>query len=390
MPLGDGRAVVSEKTKKTLVLIYLTVFSAVFLALVLRNPFYNWDMIGYVASAVRFEVADPSEVQRRVYGELKASVPADVYGRLTGGHERQLRATDPESFRQHLPFYQIRVLYGAAIYATAKCGVNPFFASHLVSAVCACLAVWVVAFLFRPAEHPEYQVFVPFVCLMFGLSSLARYSTPDAMGLLVVSACYLLLLRRNALLLVLLPLSILVRTDLVILAFLFYVYLFAQKRFDRRALAASALATLALYVGVNRLYGNPGWETVFYYTLVERLAYPLTDPHAVGVATYVSVLKKGLVDGLRDGMPLTYLLAVGLASLLAWKDRGPIRRHLGQSFPDVLFLLASGALYVAGHFVLFPAAWPRFFAAEYILATCLLVYLISSTAEFLGLEPTRH
>lgn len=345
-----------------------------------QRPSYNWDMIGYVASAVSFETSDPSEIQSRVYGLLKESVSPEGYEELTERYRRRTRSTDPESLRQYLPFYQIRVLYNAVIYALFKFGVNPFFATHFISALAASLAVLFLAFLVRgPTDH-LYHLFLPLICVAYGLHELARHSTPDALSLLLVIVCYWLLLRRSPVICLTVPLLVLARTDLAILAVLFLIYLYASKAVDRRLVHLSAGGAAAAYVMVSWIVGQYGWETVFYHTLVRTLAYPETEAVDVNLGLYISVFRQGVVGAIAEKMFMTFAMISSFCLVFIWRGRKVFPRP-DRSLCDIGFIVISSGAYILVHFLLFPVMWHRFFAAQYLLVACVFLYLLLEYLE---------
>lgn len=349
----------------------LALFSAAFALFSLQKPKLNWDMIGYVASARAVECHDARILQQDVYSLLRRSVPAEDYAKLTSGFSRQQRVTDPEALRQRLPFYQIRVAYVWTLLALWKLGLNPFFASYLVSVICAVLAIWTLAFLPPGRASPAYWYGVPAIVLLAAFSRVARNSTPDAMAALATLLCYALAFRRNRLLLVALPACVLVRTDLALLFPPFYLYLWWRRTFDRRAVAASALLGLGLYWGVNEAFGNYGWSTIFDYTLVHKSIRPADYPHGVTLATYAGALKSGLVDLFLRPRFLASL-AVAVAGLVALRRRRAGTGDVEVSWVEnARFGWASSLAYAGLHFLLFPVVWTRFFAGQYALILAL-------------------
>ncbi len=362
-----------------LCLALLAVFCGAFFFSNLHKPLRNWDMIAYVASARAYHTHDPRALQTEVYELLRRSVSQRTYSDLTSGYLRRLRATDPESFRQHLPFFQIRVAYVWSILALWTFGLNPFLASYLISAGCAALAIVVLAFIL-PRRPLAYLLLVPFIARSSGFPDLARYSTPDAMGALAVLVCYALAFRSHKLVLVALPACIAVRTDLLLLLPSFYLFLWLARPFARRLIAASALSSVALYWGLNSFFGSYGWSTVFDYTLSHQSAYPADFPHAVTMQSYLAALISG-VKVLDDGPLLLKYLAVTVAgvAVLFWRPQF-IRRSVGHVLPGLRFAFLSSLAYVVLHFLLLPATWVRFFAGQYALSFSLAIYVALEAA----------
>ena len=76
------------------------------------------------------------------------------------------------------------------------------------------------------------------------------------------------LVRRHRGILIVLPLSVLVRTDLILFGVLVAVYLvFAQRQWRPAAIASLAMA-VAGYVLVNMVYGHYGLSVTYYMTFV--------------------------------------------------------------------------------------------------------------------------
>jgi hypothetical protein len=366
---------------------FLVLFCGAFTLFYLQRPRLNWDMIGYVASAKAYESSDSQVLHKEVYELLRRSVPKERYSALTSEHFRQIRATDPESLRQHLPFYQIRVVYVWSILALWKLGLNPFFASYFISAVCAALAIWILAFMLPGKKCLLYQLVIPVIALLTGFDSLARLSTPDALSALTVFICYWLTFRRHKLLLIALPTCILIRTDLLLLLPSFYIYLWLIRPFDRRVLAVSALLSIALYWGVNSYFQNYGWSTVFDYTFSHKSTHPADFPHAVTMTSYLAALKSGSKSLFSQPLFLTYIVItlVGIVSL--FRRPNWIQRSVSLLWMDMLFAFLSSLAYVVLHFMLFPTIWRRFFSGQYALSMALTMYVLLETARSNKADP---
>jgi hypothetical protein len=348
----------------------------VLVAASVRAPRYNWDMIGYVASARVLAGADERQLQREIYDLLRDSVPEETYAELTTGHGRHVRATDPGSLSQHLLFYRGRLAYVGAIRALDGLGMNPFLASHLVSAVCAALAVWVLAFLPPGPPRAAYVLGVLAIVWWMGFLRLAGTSTPDAMSALAIIVCYRLLLRRRRVLLAVLPLCVLVRTDLLILAGLFAAYLWFARGWNRGLVAASLVAAVALYLGVQAWSGHYGWATVFDYTFRHRSTHPADYPHAVTLQSYLEVLGGRMVRLLVEPRFLVSTAAVLAGLAVVRRCDAPVAGPPTVDRHDALFALASTLAYTGLHFLVFPVIWTRFHAGPYALGLALALWVV--------------
>ena len=359
----------------------LLLFSGLILWYSVRDPQYNWDMIGYVASAFSYEIDDAGQLQRKVYTLLKQTVPEETYRDLTRGHQRQTRAYDPESLKQYLPFYQIRVVYVLVIYVSYKLGLNPFIVSYLISAISIIMALWVLAFLFSLNASLIYLITIPMTGLIFDFHNLSNLSTPDALAVLIVFISYSLLLRKRKELLLVLPLSALIRTDLLILVGVFYVYLFIFKDWDKKYTLLSALLSIIGYCWVNWQFNNYGWSTVFHHTFIERQTHPGQQAIVVDLNTYYQILKRNIFMYHPRFFLffVSYLVAIALSMALILKHIKTFNEKPNDIVIDLLFLVSSSVIYVIMHYFLFPAPWLRFFSGHYVLAYCTFCFLLFRT-----------
>jgi hypothetical protein len=88
------------------VVIFLT--AAVVFLIGVMHPYYNWDIIGYVAAA-HYEDGSRGEVLRdRTYDEIRTEVGKYQFEHLTDGPYRQTVYEYPQSLQQQVPFYSIR------------------------------------------------------------------------------------------------------------------------------------------------------------------------------------------------------------------------------------------------------------------------------------------
>ena len=356
--------------------IYLSLFSILFTFYFLPRPTMNWDVIAYVASAKAITEDDPVRLHRDVYERLNQSVPEKTYHLLTTGKIGSVAVKDPESLWQHLPFYQIRVIYTGTIFLLDQMGINPFFASHLISVLSIILAIWLLAYLWPNSKDWKYIILIPIIAGAANFPGLARLSTPDALAALTVILLFWLLYRKKIIILAVIPLSILVRTDLIILAFLFYAYLFWHRDLKFKKLAISAIFTVIIYLSANAYFGNYGWCKLFHYSFIEKSNYPENYPHVTDISSYLYILISRIPSLLMDGYFPAFVVVTFLGLYILYKVPKTQNDFLSVRYSDVYFTLFASFLYVIFHFLLFPTIWFRFFSAQYGLNMIILVSLI--------------
>jgi len=211
-----------------------------------------------------------------------------------------------------------------------------------------------------------------------GLLDIARLSTPDGLTFLFVSVIGYMLIKQHWLLFIMLPLSILVRTDLIVFVslILFYLLVF-YKRW--RVLSVGALfLSIGLYFWVNMFYGNYGWGTVFYVTFIHRFIYPANANFDINIINYFMVLIKGISSFLITFQFLFYVSIMTLSAFLYIKTYGLISFYRVRTSSNViLFLSLLSLVYVFLHFLLFPSIDSRFFVGQYMLGALGFLFLLT-------------
>ena len=81
-----------------------------------RHPYYNWDMLPYMALALKMDHIDSNALHKLTFSVAKADIPAVEYGYLTGGEYREKMAESPADFYSQLPFYVVKPFYIWMVY----------------------------------------------------------------------------------------------------------------------------------------------------------------------------------------------------------------------------------------------------------------------------------
>lgn len=346
--------------------------SLVVLSLGLTNPAYNWDMIGYVASALHRDGYQGESLLLRTYSVVKTEVSEAVFNELTQGEYRDTVSKDPEALTQQLPFYSIRVIYVELIRLMHSFGMNYAKATYIISAISAFIAMFILAGI---CSHQRIPLFAaPFVAFSAGLFEIARISTPDALATLVALAAIYLLLKEKYLPVVmnaaLLPL---IRTDYIILSFLLcaIIYFYDKKR---SALSGLALA-LIFYFCVNEIHGNYGWLTIFNFTLINITPYPEFMKPSKDLLLYVYAYIRGFQQLINH----RHFIIYGITAFVITKTL-----PLSKDDKNLHALLIIPLCFSALHFILFPAYFARFYVFPVSL---IIIWLIRELRESLHNPP---
>lgn len=340
-----------------------------------QRPALNWDIIGYIAASKSMTVTDPVQLHQQTFKLLAESVPAADFQNLTQGEFRGTVFSDPTALAQQLPFYQIRPVYNGLLNLVEHLGGNVASATYLISAVSCALAVFVLWRWSATALPPAMAFAVAPLAVVFGLLEVARLSTPDGLALLsLVGTAYLFSLRRWAWLLLCLPLLVTIRTDLIlwVLPVAATVTLTAGAPY-RWVAVFSGLLSVLVYGLIGAYFKNPGWATVFYFTLVKTSNHPLAVAPTVDLTLYLNVLAREAKTLLLNKPMVIYSIAAAAGIRLMW-----LKRQMVKSWLDVLAdpPLALGLIcmaFIGTHYLAFPAAWERFFCGPQLVACIALM-----------------
>ena len=169
-----------NKFKKSHINNYLTILAFIFILFKtivnVSEPIYDYDIIGYIASAKLIENEDKTILFEETIKELKESLPGNIY---SSWFSNKSLMTDEKSLIEHLPFYQIRKGYTYGIFLLSKFGLNMVKASYYLSNIYILLSI--LLFTFFSLKHIKYplNMITPFILIIFGVNLIARTTTPD-------------------------------------------------------------------------------------------------------------------------------------------------------------------------------------------------------------------
>lgn len=358
----------------------VSTFVLLFFYLSLSEPTLNWDMLAYVANALQYTTdLTVAQIQHTIFTNLSQTVSAEDFAAFTNSPSREVLATDPVAFGQTIKFfYDARIVYIGILAGLMKMGMDPFFASYFISTTCSVLSILLLAKLI-PIRIPLGLCFaLPFIVLACGLLNVARFSSPDALAALTTIFMYWLLIRdRVAILLVMLPLSVLVRTDLILLMPMFLSYLFLYKRFSRVIIVFSGLLTIATYLTLNHVIvdGDP-WSSLIGYNYAIKPTHPAEYVFTVTLSNYFSYIITGIKSFSYN--PLFFMFcALSITGIFMFGSRfffNPNGQPISRQHRDLSFLILSCIAYVVIHFFMFPVTWIRFFTAQYSLVSVVVLW----------------
>lgn len=370
-------------------LVVLATAIAIFLVGALR-PAYNFDIVGYVATAHYKQGLRGEALAERTYADVSAEIgPARLAALLQGPYGSTVRS-DPVSLEQQLPFYTIRQGYVWLMELAHKAGVDYARSSYLISAFFQAVSVLLLGLIaMRVGVSPWV---IPAVVFFANYGELAQLSTPDAMACAFALAATWLALRRSpwaCLFAVALPL---VRTDSVLFSVFLMGVMFLQGR--RLVALGGVVAAVAAYVLNNKLNAGYSYLTVFHFTLIGIDPYPAKLVVSTNPADYLAAYGRMLKSLTKNPHVVIYFIAACLAIIHRQALFGSLKRAGGrEADPAVLYLLLLvPAAFVVAHLLLLPIYTQRYFAypASLILLWVILMLSRSGGLHAAGAEKERH
>lgn len=267
----------------------------------LRAPFWNWDMLPYLAAVQELDGVPIPAAHDSAYSEAERRLPHQVYDQLVDVHNdyRSALRTDRQAFADQLPFYWIKPLYIGTAWTAWKCGATlaratvwPSFLGFLLTGI--------ALYLLLRRELPLgaaaliTAVFAALPCV----NESAALSTPDALstGLLLLAVIQLTTDRAVAGL-VLLTLSITARADNGIIAALLLIarpWYAPPYRSSALWLIAGGILLAITYVLVDRLGCAHGWCVRPAAAFMPRSLHPGAEVVDLTWNTYVQAFNKGM------------------------------------------------------------------------------------------------
>jgi len=250
-----------------------------------------------------------------------------------------------------------------------------------VSAVSTILGLWFIFIAFRPYIANLLMYSIPPLGMALGLLELTKLSGPDGMAFMMVSiSAYLLLEKQWKLLLLILPVIVLVRTDLIIFSLIVPLHILFFGYYRKSLAIISLLSSLLTFYIINAYYGYYGWQTLMYHTFIQPLTNPGTSSSPFTISNYIDALYTGFKVLPVNNAFFVYLSLCILTVYCIPKKLVTVKR-LSMTTINMYFIALSSLFYVLLHFLLFPVSWERFFFGQYILGLCFLLWLLTDKVQ---------
>ena len=338
-----------------------------------KRPYYNWDMLPYMALVLKMDHADSNVVHKMTFSIAKADVPTVEYGYLTGGEYRKKMAESPADFYSQLPFYVVKPFYTWMVYLCYKTGFSLPMSTVLPS-ILSYLLIGLLLFTWLKKYLSTSFAFLAGLLIMYSvfMVSMARISTPDSLSSLLLFAAMYLIIEKGSLtgMFLLMWLSILTRIDnlitcLFILSFLAFAGKW-QKRIPVKLYILMVFIFISSYITIAYTTRMNGWHFLYYptfvryYDLAHHFNTDFSLPH------YLQLF----YSKAATAMAYTHFTIFAFFVLLILIKPLPIRLRL-LSFEQLFSLLLI--LIIIIRFILFPDLDDRFYTSFYLVIIILFV-----------------
>jgi hypothetical protein len=343
-----------------------------------QKPYYNWDMLGYMAAAVSMEISNPDSVHAIVYASAAAELPAKNFSELID-HENEYRSknfNDAGYFHEQQVLYVIKPLYVLLVYVFYKSGFT-LTASTVLPSVLSYFFMGLLLFSWLLKTRNPWQASCFSLLLMISppFWAIAQYSSPDALCDLLIFAGFYFLIESNKPITgwFVLVLSVATRIDAIILVLMTLVFLkFApikSRSVSWPFFIINLSVSCVLFLAIAILLGHFNTGFIKYYALIPSDF--AREVSSSPVQNYFILLVKGIYDSRFAAFPLFVLSA--LITIIIRR-----RTHLLTSdFEAGIILLLLLNMLV--RYLLHPLIEDRFFAAHYLLITIIYIKTIFGT-----------
>lgn len=260
----------------------------------------------------------------------------------------------PEHLAQLEPLYAIRPLYVQVTSLLSRAGMGPQAAINLVSSISLMMCAVIIGVTTRQYLCSALLMASP------GIMTIGRMGTPDALSsLAVLAGCLALYREKVSSGILLLMLSVWIRTDNVLFVIAILVWLVWKKRMPLLHSIVLGIMAFSSVLWINHLSGNYGWRVLFHYSFIGG-RYPAEITPHINVGQYVRIVLENLVS---LGPQLAPWLLLGIAAwMLSRNERGS--------------LIPIGAASLL-HYLMFPSGESRYFAWAFLLIGVIFMRAIS-------------
>ena len=331
-------------------LLLFAVFGAVALFSWLK-PGHNWDVVAYLAAAMKNQFATFDDVHRQVFSTLKVGLPDADYQALISGDEYRMRQfADPSALQSMIGMYDIKWLYVKllSVLGPQLGWLNAVLTINLVSIALLFFSVWAWLSRFK------ILALAPLVVGLFlalGLADAYRVSTPDFLAIALMTSG-VLMLDRGRVVASLAPftLAVLARPDGAAAVCMIALLLITMR--DPRWRHGALMFGLAVgaYMFAKASSTSPGWWPHLWFSTYQMRDTMEGFAPAFSMEIYLKAFAYNFGRAMTENNWLGFYVAAIVASVWIVSESKTDERIRNPRMVIVSALILS----VAAKFVLFP------------------------------------
>jgi hypothetical protein len=395
MPVSLRRflgALAGNRRAATLCAIAYLAFFSVYLS---ERPVYDWDVLAYMAVALRIEGVPAARIHDETYDLLRSSIPHAWVDNLSGNFNPEAIAVDPspqwmgdiglrqdwaahsDSFAAQLPFFSVKPLYPALMALGNSIGLSLIESGLIVSAISYFL-IGVIFYAWFLERMPPFVALGAMALLILNpwLVPLARVIGPDILSIaFVLGGAYFAIKGRPVTSAIIFVLSITARPENVLYAGIFLCYLGIVQSLSLLWTGVFLVLALAVYKGISTIGNNYGWKTLFYYVFVNRSARPGVAAPPIGIhsllAAYLGRLDRIIFGGGES--PVFALVGFGVLCLKLGVDS--LTESIKDKYTQLVLVATVAAI---ARMILLPTEAYRGLLPSYMLVTVAFLNVCAS------------
>ena len=336
-----------------------------------KNKHYSWDLTAYVAEVLKID--SPKDLHLETYKTLSVSLPKERYNHLTNFEYGKKNLENKKIFYEQLRFYDYRILYHYTNYfIRIVTGVSVPSAIFLNSALFAFLTVCLLFYI--SYKEKTINLFLSGLIIVYLIMQkefieIIRFSTPDAQSIFLVALSIYLFFKNNKLGFIIVSLlSLLVRSDNVILYFflIFFDLVFNRENILRKIIYL--VGFVCFYLLLNTIFEVPSYRVLFRHTFLSPVFFPVSNPESFHLPEYVAFLKN----------QITGILSISLVLVTAMFYLG----YQSKEKKDYTLLIFGTSIFIVYNlkFILFPVYWYRFYTLYLVLFFIFIVFYLKKNS----------
>lgn len=341
-----------------------------------KQPLYDWDMLAYTAIQYKMQGIPDSQIHACVYSQVFNHLDSTTQSFLSSKPLEVRAVNEPDFFLEQLPFYEIKPGYNYAVNLMMKiCKVSVITAMQLVSIISFIIvAGFLLYYLQLFYTGWLLLLLTAAVSAIPTLSMAARLFTPDMLSICMLMPVFYLMRNKTpvheALIYLLLILSVSVRPDNVLLLFIYPLisYMMNSKILFPKTTVSGMLVGVLFYLIIGNYFNGYGWKITFQHSALDL---SVTPSYWSAIPLQISEYFRALVNGVL--LVKTKVVFTVFITTLTYYS---INHLIAQERKEMYQLWLLNLIFFLLKFSLFPVFDDRYYLQSILLAALLIIRAI--------------